>query len=75
MQAHTLGRDIFGGSVEHLEVQTDDLAKLREGQGPELPIPAGGQVRAIQLQCEAGVGNRLVFVFEDVGERPQVLLV
>jgi hypothetical protein len=75
MEAHTIGRNVFGGSVEHLEVQVDDLAKLRERQRPELPIPAGGQVRAIELQREAGVGDRLVLIFEDVGERPQVLLV
>src|SRR2546423_3304438 len=75
MQAHALGRDVLGRRVEHLEMQVDDLTKLCQRQGPELPIPAGAQVRAIELQREAGVSDRLVLVFEDVGERPQVFLV
>ena len=32
MQAHALGRDVFGRRVEHFEMQVDDLAKLRERQ-------------------------------------------
>jgi hypothetical protein len=31
MQAHLLGRDVFGRSVEHLEVEVDDLAKFWPG--------------------------------------------
>jgi hypothetical protein len=65
----------LGRRVEHLEVQIDHLAQLRERQGPELPTPAGGQVRAIELQRKAGVSDRLVLAFEDVGERPQVRFV
>jgi hypothetical protein len=49
MEAHTIRWDVFGRSVEHLAVQVDDFAKRVARQGPELPIPAGRQVRAIEL--------------------------
>ena len=53
MQAHALGRDIFGRRVEHLKMHVDDLAKLRERQRSKLPIPARAQIWAVELQREA----------------------
>ena len=46
MQAHALGRDVFGRRVEHFEMQVDDLAKLAsvsDRNCPFQPDPRSGQ--------------------------------
>ena len=45
-----LRRQTREGMVQYLHVQLHDLFELVDGQVTELGVPAGGQVRAVDLE-------------------------
>ena len=63
-----LRRQTIQGVVQHLHVQFHDLFELVDGQVAELGVPAGGQVRAVDLEQKAGVHHGVVLVLHDVGQ-------
>ena len=70
-----LGRDVAQCVVERGDVQADALAEVVEREVRELHVAAHRQVRAIDLQRNSRVGDRLVLVPQALGEREHVLLV
>ena len=58
--------------VERLDVGGDHLAELFEAQMREHHVAAQGEVRAIELQHEAGVDDGAVFARHHVGERVEI---
>src|ERR1700722_18882778 len=75
MQADALGRNIPQRMVERLDMQLGDLAKLGRAGASELNMAAHREVRAIDLQQEAGAMDGVVLDLHRVGERADIGLV
>ena len=54
--------------VERLDVQLRALAEFGEVEVGILDVPAHAEVGTVDLQHEAGLGDRLVFVAHRVGD-------
>ena len=50
----------------------DDFAKLFDAQVGVVGVGAGGQVRAVELQDESSIDDRLVLMAHDIGDRLHV---
>ena len=66
MHTQLFGRDVGDRMIERFNVQPCALAKVRQAQIGVLNVPAHGEVRAIDLQDETGLGDRFVFVTHGV---------
>ena len=60
--------------VKRLDMHADAFAEVRQAQVGEPDMTAHRQVRAIQLQREAGLMNRFVLGLHRVGQRGDVSL-
>ena len=58
--------------VERLDVGLGDLEELRVAQLGEGQMAAHGQVRAVDLEHEAGLVDGVVLLLHDVGQPGQV---
>ena len=65
-------RDVRSSVVEHLDVQPRLLAELVQRQVRVLDVPAHGEVRAVDLQDDSGLCNRLVLVAHRIRDREKV---
>src|SRR5262245_44672191 len=72
MQAHAVGRDVAQRVVERLHVGRRDLHELGVAQSREGQVSPHGQVRAIDLEHEAGPVDRVVLLLHHVDEPRQV---
>ena len=69
------GRNVHERPVERLDVQLHALAKASEVEVLELCMASHRQIRAVDLQRDAGGGDRLVLVAHGLGDREDVVLV
>src|SRR5262249_11503953 len=72
VHAHALGRDVSDRVVERLDVSGDHLAEFFQAQMGEYHVAAERQVRAVELQHEAGVHDGAVFARHHVGEGVEI---
>ena len=75
VQPRSLRRHVRQRVIERLDVQARHLAELVEAQVGELDVPAHPEVGTVDLQVDAGAGDRLVLPLHGVGDGEQVLLV
>ena len=57
VHAHALGRDVADSVVERSDMGGDHLAEFREAQMREHHVPAEREIRAVELQHEAGIDD------------------
>ncbi len=74
VHAQLLGRNVGDRVVERLDVHLRLLAPLRKGEVGVLDVPSHAQVRAVDLEDEAGLRDRLVLLPHRIGDREQVRL-
>src|SRR5216684_5083847 len=75
MEAQLLRRDVGDGVVERLDVKPRLLAEILDAQMCVLDVPAHGEVRAVELQHEPGLGDALVFRPHRLGDGEEIGLV
>ena len=68
------GGDVGERVVERLDVHPGAFAEFREAQVRILDVAAHGEVGAVDLQHDAGFGDRLVFLAHRLGDREQIRL-
>eukprot|EP00966_Prymnesium_polylepis_P229121 5301926-Prymnesium_polylepis.1 len=73
VHAHPLGRDRRDGLVHHPDVRRRDLLEVGEAHVTEARVAAHREVGAVDLQREAGGGDRLVLRLHRRAERLHVL--
>jgi hypothetical protein len=74
VQAHAVGRDVAQGVIQGLDVGGGDLQELGVADLGKREVPAHCQVRAVDLEHEPGLVDRVVLLFHDVGEARQIRL-
>lgn len=62
VEAKTLSGNISDCVIQRLHVERRLAPELPESHAREQRVPAGGKVRAVELEREAGVGDRPVLV-------------
>src|SRR5690606_13502539 len=75
MHSQPFGRDVAERVVERGDVHADALAKLLGREVRELHVPTHREVGAVDLQGDAGLGDRLVLVAQPLGECEDILFV
>ncbi len=73
VHAHLLRRNVHERAVERLDVQLHRLAEPGEIEIRVLRVPAHREIRAVDLQHDAGVHDRFVLVAERFGHREHIL--
>jgi hypothetical protein len=73
MHPHAVGRQILHRGVERLDIRRDDFAVVGDADAG-IERVGHGEVGAVELQDEAGRGDRVVLLFHRVGQRAQVCL-
>src|SRR6267143_556157 len=73
-QVHSqpIRRDVRSSVVERLDVQPRVLAEFFQGQARVLDVPAHREVRAVDLQNDAGLRHRLVLVAHRIRDGEKV---
>ena len=69
MHAHRLRRDIGGRLVERCDVALRNAQELAVRQVLILVVPGRAEIGRIDLQNETGPGDRLIFLFQRIGQR------
>src|SRR5262249_23208879 len=72
VNAQPVPRQVTGGVVEGLDVSGCDLQELRRAEVGEGQVASHGEIGAVDLEHEARGGDRVVFLFHDVGKPRQV---
>ena len=68
VDARPVRRDIAQGMVQHLDVKCRALEKLRFAQFLKAGVARHREIGTIELQDEAGIGDRFVFVLHRCGD-------
>ena len=74
MHAHALGRNIGDRVVQRGDVDRDDLAEVLDAFVEVDHVAEHREIRAIELENESGIDDRLVFALHHLGEREDIFL-
>src|SRR5260370_28100569 len=75
MHAHAIRRNARERMVEHLDMELDRLAEVREGQILELDVAAHREVGTVNLHNESSLVNRVILHAHRLAKRAAINLV
>src|SRR5260370_37499572 len=75
MHAHAIRRNARERMVEHLDMELDRLAEVREGQILELDVATHREVGTVDLHNESSLVNRVILDAHRVAKRTDISLV
>src|SRR5260370_31625633 len=75
MHAHSIMRNARERMLEHLDMELDRLAEVREGHILELDVAAHREVRTVDLHNESSLVNRVILDAHRVAKRADISLV